>query len=176
VNAADRFFEKVTPDGNGCLLFRTRSTEGYGRFADQGKLWQAHRWLLQRAMPEPIPAHMDVDHLCGNRACVRPSHLEIVTRSENIRRGTAPATNRARAAAITHCPKGHPYDEENTYRYTRRGMTVRMCRECMRERNRARYAAGYMRDYRAGRRVDFSVEVFVGDPNPVVFIADRLAS
>lgn len=171
MNVSDRFFEKVRPaeDGSGCLLFRTRSTEGYGRFVFKGKNYQAHRWLLERGLGQEIPRHLDVDHLCGNRACVRPTHLEIVTRSENVRRGRAPAMARARAAAITHCPQGHPYDEENTYIYlAKRGVRHRMCKACMRDRQHESYrngkAAAYMRRYRARQRSVIRVEACVGLP------------
>ena len=59
---------------------------GYGAFRAKGRVWKAHRyaWYLLRGKP---PMIKDLDHRCRNRACVRPSHLEIVTRKENLRRG-----------------------------------------------------------------------------------------
>jgi hypothetical protein len=147
MNVADRFFSKVEAR-DGCLLFvGARSTEGYGRLFVEGKLWQAHRWLLERALGCPIPADLDVDHLCGNRACVRPAHLEIVTRSENLRRGYA----RRERVHKTHCPHGHPYDEANTYLW--RGK--RNCKRCLNARPKARSRedkARYARNWRASKK------------------------
>lgn len=75
----------------------------------------------------PIPAGLEIDHLCRVPTCVRPSHLEAVTHAENMRR---------MGEAVTRCrAKGHPYTPENTYRSPR---GERRCRECAREADRAR--------------------------------------
>lgn len=73
---------------------------------------------------------MQLDHLCRNRGCINPDHLEPVTCRENLLRGQ---TFQARNAAKTHCPHGHGYDEGNT-RFNKDGS--RACRSC--ERKRAR--------------------------------------
>lgn len=157
---SDRFFAKVVPagDGSGCLLWKAAvSTEGYGRFYHNGKNHQAHRWLLERGLGREIPRNLDVDHLCRNRACVSPQHLEIVTRSENIRRGRLGDVTRARAALITHCPQGHPYDESNTLVLHRKsGGTKRLCRACSRARHKRIYGTGaaYMRERRARQKAE----------------------
>lgn len=59
---------------------------GYGRFFFDGRMGYAHRFAYETAVG-PIPAGFDIDHLCRNRRCVRPSHLEAVTRRENLMRG-----------------------------------------------------------------------------------------
>lgn len=72
---------------------------GYGRFSVNKKLISAHHYLVG-----PPPDGLVWDHLCRNRLCVRPDHLEAVTQSENVRRSHP-------RPAKTHCRKGHPYTQ-----------------------------------------------------------------
>lgn len=66
-----------------CWLWTgSRTTEGYGKF----RTLAAHR-VFYRALVGPVPPHMDLDHLCRVRHCVRPDHMEPVTHGENVRRG-----------------------------------------------------------------------------------------
>ncbi|MER8086590.1 HNH endonuclease signature motif containing protein [Streptomyces sp. NPDC094048] len=103
------------------------NNRGYGSFKTTGRVIGAHRWSYEQALG-PIPAGLELDHLCRNRACVRPDHTEPVTHRVNTLRSTAPT---ARAARATHCPHGHPYDAENTY-VTPAG--YRQCRACRRRK------------------------------------------
>lgn len=99
---------------------------GYGRFERA----QAHRvaWELLRAR---IPDGLVIDHVCRNRSCVNPAHMEIVSNRENVLRGVGlSAINRRK----THCDKGHEFTPENT-RYVK---GVRDCRRCDREWWRAK--------------------------------------
>lgn len=103
-----------------------RDTGGYGQFSIDGRLRKAHRvaWELLRG---DIPDGLELDHLCRNRSCVNPWHLEPVTHQVNAVRGLTPILSRARNLAKTHCPKGHPYSGENLY-ITPIGQ--RHCRTC----------------------------------------------
>lgn len=125
--------------GDGCWVWLgKRNAYGYGMVAGwrDGKEAFAHRVALELSGIQ-IPEGMEADHLCRNRLCVRPSHLEPVTHTENVRRGQVGVINKTRFAAMTHCHLGHPFDEENTARYKNRNGTVsRHCKACGRIRLR----------------------------------------
>lgn len=134
--------------------------DGYGRFvAPVANL--AHRYsyhLAYGAVPDG-----ELDHLCHSgsaacgggkscphRRCVNPAHLEPVTHAENSARISMPMRQRRAAVRAaqqrnkTHCPRGHPYDERNTY-VDKRG--CRNCRACRREAAQAADRSAYQRDY-----------------------------
>lgn len=99
---------------------------GYGRFSVGRKWFRAYR-LAYTYFYGSVPEGMELDHLCRNPACVRPSHLEAVTHLENVRRGMGGTNTRTK----THCPRGHPYDEQNTrIELTKYGYKARHCRTC----------------------------------------------
>lgn len=122
-----RFMSKVRAFDDGCWVWIYGKTgSGYGAFHAGGNQYSAHRisYLGNRGV---IPDGLELDHLCRNRACVNPLHLEAVVHRVNSHRGEGPAAENVKK---THCPKGHPYSEENTQR--KNGGTRRSCRECAR--------------------------------------------
>lgn len=125
-----RFWSKVEKTEGCWTWLGTMHPDGYGRFWAEGRQHWAHRWAYELEVG-PIPSGLVIDHLCRNRACVNPEHLEPVTNIENVLRGESAS---ARAARREKCIRGHRYDEENTYIDSR---GVRSCRSCRRERDRA---------------------------------------
>ena len=113
----DRFFTHVEKTGRCWNWTACKTKDGYGRSQCNGRPMKAHRFSYM-IVNGNIPEHMLIHHICRNTSCVNPSHLELVTKQENDQR---------RTQLITHCPAGHPYDEENIYWYRRK----RSCKECM---------------------------------------------
>lgn len=128
----ESFWERVQPEYNsGCWLWTgTVSETGYGNISVNGRSRAAHRYAYENAVA-PIPAELVTDHLCRNRCCVNPQHLEPVTVRENNLRGVgAPAINSQK----THCKRGHEFTPENTKPQGH----WRMCRTCVRDQANAR--------------------------------------
>jgi hypothetical protein len=130
-----RIWERVVEDESGCWLWQALiNTNGYGAVTIDGRSWGAHRFMCT-ALVGDIRTGLHLDHLCRVRHCCNPAHLEPVTPAENIRRGETGKWQ----ADKTHCPAGHEYAEENTYRTTRKtgrkaGSVERICKTCVRER------------------------------------------
>lgn len=144
IDASLRFWEKVDKNGpipehaprlGNCWLWTGGNNgAGYGQFWDGVRKVYAHRWVYEQENGS-IPEDLQCDHLCRVHPCTRPTHLELVTGQENIRRGEGPEASRRRQLAKTHCLEGHPFDVENTYVYP---SGSRECRECGRKRSRVR--------------------------------------
>jgi len=141
-SALERFLSKTLPslDDGACIEWQAHiDRNGYGQFWFDRGWWKAHRFAYA-ARIGPIPPGHEIHHLCGNKACVCPAHLEPLTPQEHYETEKTlrlDALRRARSLAkprktTTHCPRNHPYNAENTRHY--RGS--RFCRACMREYNR----------------------------------------
>lgn len=93
---------------------------GYGKYS----AILAHRISYELTRGH-VPEDMCLDHLCKNRSCVNPEHLEIVTMVENVMRGES---QHAKNARKTVCKSGHEFTPENTYK--RRDRATRECKIC----------------------------------------------
>jgi HNH endonuclease len=119
----DKFWSLVQKNERCWLWNGAMHNNGYGRV---GQMY-AHRYAY-RLLVGDIPSGREIDHLCGNRRCVNPAHLEPVSHHENLLRGNSFSGVESRK---THCPAGHPYDLLNTY-ISKAGS--RHCRTCHRNR------------------------------------------
>jgi hypothetical protein len=104
------------------------NTDGYGAAWYENKQQQAHR-AVYKILVGPIPEGMQLDHLCNNRSCVNPNHLEVVDAWENNFRSQSFT---AKNIKKTHCIHGHEFTDENTYIHPQRGH--RHCRACQNKR------------------------------------------
>jgi hypothetical protein len=158
--AEQRFWMKVDRRADdGCWSWTgALDRTGYGRFYNGDTVVAAHRFAYE-LLVGPIPAGFDADHMCHNtdrscpgghcvhRRCCNPAHVSPCSRADNLARSHSVAAAReaywTNQRAKTHCPRGHPYDEANTF-VNAKGQ--RSCRECRRilqaERYRELMAAG----------------------------------
>jgi hypothetical protein len=113
-------------DCSECIEWEGGTSNGYGRLWHGGVTWYAHRLAYVEAYGE-IPDGMQVDHLCRNRRCINPEHLEAVSQQENIHRAGLIGFAKDFAARTT-CKNGHPFDGHNG--------RSRYCTICVREYKR----------------------------------------
>lgn len=114
-NKTREFMNKfISVDGlNTCWNWiGTVNNWGYGSFFLNKKRYSAHR-VSYELLYKDIPPKLQLDHLCRNRRCINPLHLEPVTAKVNVARGMGPGGINSRK---THCINGHEFTKENTYK------------------------------------------------------------
>lgn len=121
-----RFWAKVDKTHDGCWTWTgARQSSGYGQIGWDGKVYLAHR-VSYALHIGPIPNGLCIDHLCRNRLCVRPEHLEAVTIRDNVARSDTP---QGRVLRTGFCQRGHDMrDPANR----RGGVNSHQCGECRR--------------------------------------------
>lgn len=125
----DRFLTKIVMREDGCWSWIGNSDRhGYGLFKYDRRQRLVHR-VAYELFVDAIPEGLEIDHLCRNRLCVNPSHLEPVPHLENMLRSPHFQGSGSGNPRKTACCKGHEFTPENT-RYERSGR--RYCRECKR--------------------------------------------
>lgn len=136
------FWDKVIPEPmTGCWLWLAYLNEdGYAKGRDhRGAPGRLIHKVLYETINGLVSEGLELDHKCRVRCCVNSDHLEAVTHQVNIQRGEGVGQGNA---IKTHCPKGHPYDERNTYiSKNALGGPARRCRACQREASQ-RYRDG----------------------------------
>ena len=133
---AVRLMSRLRVEGECWVWTGGRTATGYGQINLNDKTERAHVMaMLLRHGHEALAAET-VNHLCANRACCNPDHLQFASQHENLLHGDTIA---ARCAAKTHCVRGHEFSPENTY--VRARERSRGCRECTRIRQRRLHAA-----------------------------------
>lgn len=135
-----RLMSGLAASTEGCHVWQKRiSTAGYGELSVLGASRSVHV-LAYVLLVGDFDRDLELNHLCWNRACANPAHLEPVTTIENARYTLY--SHGQLMAAKTHCPQGHEYTEENTILKLQKktGGPNRVCRTCKREFQRARRA------------------------------------
>lgn len=142
----ERFFSKIIVNPKTqCWEWSGTKRSGYGRITTggvRGSVVSAHRFSYEHHIG-PIPAGLVLDHICQNRSCCNPSHLEPVTNRENILRGTGIA---AKNASKVFCKRGHLLAGENLFVQAN---GARGCCQCRRD-----YSRAYMQKTRRARALN----------------------
>lgn len=127
-------FLKKTRFGEGCWEWQSADDgRGYGVMYVEKIPYKAHRISFQIFYGH-ISTELQVDHLCMNRRCVNPKHLELVTKEENLRRARVVGLYATR----THCKRGHELGGKNVFP-THAKKNLKTCRQCVLETRQRKY-------------------------------------
>lgn len=139
----DRFVDRIELSSDGCWIWKgSKNRHGYGVIVERFGVYQKRQSYTHRVAYElfigELPDDHDAHHQCERKDCVNPNHLVAIKDGEHSRLHGFPAYNLAK----THCAKGHPFDEANTYpRLLPNGRIGRGCRTCMSIHSREYYLA-----------------------------------
>jgi HNH endonuclease len=134
----ERFNRMIGTSGECWLWTGARKSHGYGGITVLGRRGRSAHRIGYELYVGPIPEGMTLDHLCRNRMCVRPDHLEPVSNTVNVLRGMSPFAINARA---THCVHGHEFTADNILRHPSRP-NGRKCLACSIARDKGRPRSG----------------------------------
>lgn len=136
---------KIQPETN-CWLYTGKTRNGYGvliltRRLDDDHIWNRNAYAHIVAYETKhgfVPSGKCLHHICKNKSCINPSHLELLDIGIHPKRHSG---INHQMPYSTHCRHGHLWNETNTYSYLNKqtGHPSRQCRECWRIRSRARY-------------------------------------
>jgi hypothetical protein len=131
---------------NGCWLWQTRKDRrGYGQFFYKRGVHSAHR-ISYMIFKGEIGEGLFVCHKCDNPPCVNPDHLFLGTAKDNMHDMLAKGRRDINGPRVyanllkTHCPKGHPYDTDNTYKRADGRRDCRICESVRKSKSRVRWA------------------------------------
>ena len=137
-NSIDRIISKIDfpNDITKCWKFTNNSTSGgYKQLSVNSRTQMAHR-VIYALFIEKIPSKLQSDHLCRNRGCVNPTHIEPVSQKINILRGYGPCAINSKKEK---CKRGHPFTPDNIITQRSFKPHWRQCKQCEIKRNKERY-------------------------------------
>lgn len=131
--ACEKILKRIKRNKNGCWIWMRHRKNGYGSFNWRGRTIRVHR-LAYEAFKGEIQEGLELDHLCKERACVNPWHLEPVNSRTNVLRGEGQG---AMSFKKKQCLNGHEFKGKNFYVFRKGSDVRRICRICQRDRKRS---------------------------------------